>query len=82
MDAIGSIGTFMAQTAAPLAAAAAASSSGVSDATPGSGGLSSASAAQFSSDYAMSLLAKVTHASADQALAHIQSIATPNSPIR
>lgn len=31
----------------------------------------------FSSDYAMSLLAKVTHASADQALTLIQSMLPP-----
>ena len=36
----------------------------------------------FSTDYAMSLLARITHASADQALALIQSMSTPVGPTR
>ena len=41
------------------------------------GGSGATSSATFSTDYAMSLLAKITHASADQALALIQAMSVP-----
>jgi sugar/nucleoside kinase (ribokinase family) len=53
---------------------------GAGDATPS--GAAGATSAQFAGDYAMSLLAKITHASADQALALIQTISTPVPPLR
>jgi hypothetical protein len=77
MDGIGSVSTlttaaaqpFLTSRATPVAESPAAV--GGSAAADGTG----APSANFSADYAMSLLARVTHASADQALALIQSIA-------
>ena len=41
------------------------------------GGSGAASSQALSADYAMSLLARITHASADQALALIQALSAP-----
>ena len=40
-----------------------------------------AASGNFSADYAMSLLAKITHASADQALTLIQSMLPPTTGV-
>jgi hypothetical protein len=47
------------------------------DGSSSTGASGAASSGNFSSDYAMSLLAKVTHANADQALTLIQSMLPP-----
>jgi hypothetical protein len=61
--------------AQPLASGAAATVDvSPTDGGSGSGTSGVASSGNFSGDYAMSLLAKVTHASADQALTLIQSM--------
>jgi hypothetical protein len=79
---IGSVGLLAFQVAQPFVVSQASSvdatrlsadSSGGSAAGEGAGIVSSEA---FSGDYAMSLLAKITHASADQALALIQGLLT------
>jgi hypothetical protein len=78
MNGIGSISALTSMAAQPMTSAVAASVD-VSPAGAGSGVESGGSAASgnFAADYAMSLLAKVTHASADQALTLIQSMLPP-----
>jgi hypothetical protein len=84
MNGIGPIGTLTTQAAQPLLASRATPSDAVSDAAGSSADerTGATSAPEFSADYAMSLLAKITHAGADQALALIQSLATPVAPTR
>jgi hypothetical protein len=79
MSGIGSIGNLASVAAQPFAVSQAnsipqAAVDSSVDSTDSSGAVSSEA---FSSDYAMSLLAKVTHAGADQALALIQGMLTP-----
>jgi len=77
MSDIGSISALAAYAAQPFAVGQAASAGPIGGSGAGSavaGGSGAVSAATFSADYAMSLLAKITHASADQALALIQAI--------
>lgn len=75
MSSIGAIGMLTSTAAQPMTSSPA-TSVDVSPAGGGSGvGTSGAvPSGNFSSDYAMSLLAKVTRASADQALTLIQSM--------
>ena len=85
MDGIGSVSTLASAATQPFVMSQVASadtasvdeSAGASDTASGA-----SSSGEFSSDYAMSLLAKITHASADQALALIQAMQTPVSPLR
>lgn len=84
MSGIGSIGSLASQAAQPLLAgqtAAVDTTAASGDVGVGSGGPGAASG-NFSSDYAMSLLARITRASADQALALIQQMSVPVRPNR
>ena len=75
MDGIGSIGILASVAAQPLNIATAipqVSADSSADSSAGTGGAPSAAVA---ADYSMSVLAKVTHAGADQALALIQMLA-------
>jgi len=81
MSGIGSIGILASAAAQPYAVSQAnsipqASADSSVDSTDNGG---AASSEAFSTDYAMSLLAKVTHASADQALALIQGMLPPTN---
>ncbi len=82
MTGIGSIAILASQAAQPLAAGPAASADAAAPIGPaadsGGGG---ATPSNLSGDYAMSLLAKITHAGADQALALIQGM-LPAPPAR
>jgi hypothetical protein len=80
MSDIGSIASLATYASQPFQVGRATPSGDVAGAGDADGSAetgSSASGATFSSDYAMSLLAKITHASADQALALIQGLSTP-----
>jgi hypothetical protein len=82
MSGIGSIGMFPYQAVQPALASRAATV----DATPsddgGAAGAAAAGApsAEVAGDYAMALLAKITRASADQALTLIQGLSAPVGP--
>ena len=81
MNSIGAISMLAASAAQPFASVQAvsvdASSGATGDAVGASGAAVGGPSAAVSGDYAMSLLAKITHASADQALALIQGMLTP-----
>jgi len=80
MSTIGSIGSLASQAAQlytrPAAAASAEAPEPVADGDVDAGTPSS----NFTGDYAMALLAKITHASADQALTLIQGMSAPVGP--
>jgi hypothetical protein len=82
MDGIGSIGMLAAYAAQPFAAARAApavtEASGTAAGAAGSGAVPS----DFEAQYQMSVLSKVMYAGADQALALIQMLPKPASPVR
>jgi hypothetical protein len=78
MNAIGSISALASQAAQPFETGQATSVDATS-ATAAGNGATPASSAAVAGDYAMSLLAKITHASADQALALIQGMLAPQA---
>ena len=78
MNAIGAISILASQASEPFATGQATSIEASQPAAGGNGAPAAPSPA-FASDYAMSLLAKITHASADQALALIQGMLAPQA---
>jgi hypothetical protein len=80
MTGIASVGALAAQAVQPFGPTPAASVD--TPAPQAASTTASGGSANFSSDYAMSLLAKITHASADQALTLIQGMLTPSAPAR
>lgn len=78
MSGIGSISMLTSMAAQPMASSPATSVDvGSAGGDSGVGTSGAVASGNFSSDYAMSLLAKVTHGSADQALTLIQSMLPP-----
>jgi hypothetical protein len=72
MDGIGSLGALASQAARPFAVGGAGSINAAGAA--GGSAPGAVNGAAFAMDYSMAVLAKVTHASADQALTLIQSL--------
>jgi hypothetical protein len=81
MNPIGTFSLLSSSAAQPFAAGAATSvdagAGPTGDAVGASGAAIGRPSEAFSTDYAMSLLAKITHAGADQALTLIQGLMTP-----
>jgi hypothetical protein len=82
MNPIGAFSLLSSSAAQPFAAGSAtsldASQGPTGDAVGASGAAIASPSEAISTDYAMSLLAKITHASADQALTLIQGLLTPH----
>ena len=82
MQGIGSIGALAGYAAQPISAARSAPEIAEPASAEGGGTDSDGTLGELSTQYQMSVLSKVMYASADQALALVQMLPKPASPLR